>query len=165
MKHLVSIILMLNSGFAFANESYVLIDAMHLSETSSQPTWLAFIKKGAGFVHIPTQKSIVAIEPGIYKLHHIDYQESASSGLGTIHYEELERITFQAKEKTITFVGIIEIKRIGGFKRKNYRTDVVPSELLVEWACSEKPEVFANLPVSFNGKEKGSKNVRVKCET
>jgi hypothetical protein len=166
MKTILLIGLMLAHECMSADEAYVLVDALVVPSEATQPKWLA-LKGSSKFTHVPVGESIVAVEPGKYRLVHIDFQENTRSGLGTVSAPSGgETIRFEAVPNSITYVGIIELKQKSwDSNTKRYELNLRSTGEIFEWACHNNPEVFSRFPVRVAGEKNLVKEVRIRCET
>ena len=156
--------LLIYSG-TVGGEAYLLIDAISIPESSKQPTWLGF-RKGSQMRHIATKQNIVSVEPGIYRLHHIDYDKSKQSCFDFLNLINSDEIVVKAIDNTIVYVGLVQIKiSHSRLTIKQGSVEVINTKLLFDWACDKNPEVFKRLPVKFMGEENAGKEIRIKCET
>ena len=163
MKFLLTAFLILFIPVSHGEQTYLLLDAVKIPQPAKQPTWIALRGfEPFRFIHVPVGESIVAIEPGKYRVHHFDEQNSVHSGIGTRHVRETERLSFEVQPNVINFVGVIQIERLG---TRRIKAQIVPSDKLLAWACEKKPKVFETLPVSMPVGDGVTKMVKINCET
>ena len=118
MRIVIFLMLIVLSDIVYAEEAYVLIDAINIAENESQPTWIGLGNIGGG-LHVPTNQTIIKLAPGNYTIDHIDFNSSPTahntynSRLSDRSASFEEDIRFRAIEGTITYVGLIEIPSYG----------------------------------------------------
>ena len=159
-------VLMLTSAKVVSDDkAYILIDAVRTPSTFQQPTWIGLHKHGSGrrVIHVPVGKGIAAVEPGRYKIAHIDFQKSSRSGAGTIDIPASESKSFDVSVDAILFVGLLEIDQKG--TKDEVRLASSGSQDMLRAACQSEPEVFKRLPVLIVTKEKTTNLVRLSCDT
>ena len=160
-------ILLLTSAEVLSDDkAYIIIDAVRFPANSQQPTWIGLHRLGSGrrVIHVPVGRGIATVEPGRYEIAHIDFQQSSSSGAGTIGISASERKSFDVTLDEILFVGLLEIDRKGVWGYQ-VRLTVTESQEILRSACHSEPEVMKRLPVRLVTKEKTAKLVRLSCET
>lgn len=163
MTRLIIFLVFLGISASAESETYVLLDAIKLPSDSEQPRWIALRGSGGGkSTHIAVGESITSINPGHYRIHHLDVQKSSHSGTGTMYVEDSHKLAIDVIPDVINFVGIVQITRRG---TRKHNIQIVASNKLLPWACERDPEVFKRLPVAMIGSDGVAKIVKVKCET
>lgn len=157
------------SGFSFADEAYLIIDAFKEPLDSSQPTWIGLVM-GRKTIHIPVGEVVSPVKAGRYRISHFDFGKNKYSGMGTIELPRRHQPKFEVSAGVITYIGAVSVSNDGrGIFQKNYKKKykmgISPTRKLLEWACDKRPELFLHLPVRFMQQDGGFKEVKVRCET
>jgi hypothetical protein len=148
-------------------EAYLVVGATILPTSKTQPKWIGFMRNNNDrFTHIPVKQAITRVKPGSYKLMHLDFQKNQRLGAGTINLKGDSALEFEVVPGKITFVGLVQVQWDGSQSGDSlYKISVVPANVVLQWACSESPEVFEALPVRvYTGRGKFEEH-RIRCET
>jgi hypothetical protein len=163
---LVTIVTLASAASRSEEFGYLLIDAVKYPTTEHQPTWIALRrhKPSYKFVHVPTGKGIVKLEPGRYSIEHIDFGNTIHSSHDTILLTSSSK-SFDVAVESIQFFGLLEIRRSDNYRDHStkYRFDVSASSDALSRACANEPLVMSRLPVRFPTADKKFKFVQVSC--
>ena len=149
--------------------AFVLVDASRLPADAPQPTWIGINRPGEGKVfHLPTGKGIAELAPGVYDIVHIDFR-SPWKGLGSIHMDKISgQVRFEALSDSIAYVGLFQITSTKvprpSSNLKEFNVELREPVQLFEWACAERPDLLAALPVRIAINRTPPVVTRVKCE-
>jgi hypothetical protein len=135
--------------------AYLIIKATVTNE-EKQPSLICLVRLGK-CKHISAKEGLVTIQPGKYKLHHIDFGESKHSGKGTQIFDR--PLGFKFESGNIYLVGDIQLRKK---KSKRYDIELNQDPDLVVSACSASPGLFENYPVT---NLTGSKKLRFSCNS
>lgn len=159
---LLFICLFFNSALSAEPDLSVEPDMAYLIITSSainkerQPSWICLIRRGR-CKHVAANTGLVAIEPGKYRLHHIDFGRVELLELGSQAFDT--PMKFKFKPGNIYFIGDIQFKN-KEFQRDDIELNQDPD--LVTKACAISPDIFENYPVNNMS---GSKKIRFSCKS
>ncbi len=149
---------------AFAENGYVIIDAVASPASAKQPTWIGLSARRGRSKHVPVGAGIVEMTPGTYGIDHIDYTKSPRGRDGTITRRGPIGYEFVVESSAITLVGVVRITQSNDARKSKYnlRADVHSMPLL-ERACQAKPEVLEKLLVNYQLADGSYKRIKVKC--
>jgi hypothetical protein len=135
--------------------AYIIIKATAINK-ERQPSWICLIRRGR-CEHVAANKGLVAIKPGKYKLHHIDFGKSKASGIDVQFFDR--PMAFKFKPGNIYLVGDIQLNKK---KSRRYKIELNQDPDLVIKACAISPDIFENYPVNNMS---GSKKIRFSCKS
>jgi hypothetical protein len=135
--------------------AYLIIKATAINK-DKQPSWICLVRRRK-CTHVSANEGLVAIKPGKYKLHHIDFGKSKVLGTETQIFEK--PMTFKFKPGNIYLVGDIQLKKK---KSKRYKIELNQDPDLVIKACAISPDIFERYPVN---NMTGSKKTRFSCKS
>jgi hypothetical protein len=165
MRSLVLLALLFSSFRALSGDAYIIADVLKYPLESKQPTWLALMS-GDRLIHIPVGKTIVAVQPGHYRIHHIDSQEDWKSGVGATIVKNMYE-SYDVVDDYITYIGMVQMhpKSYKGRPTEKHMVVFGERDMTLKWACASEPELLARLSVRFKNEDGSYKIVRVRCET
>jgi len=137
------------------DKAYLIIKATATNK-ERQPSWICLVRLNK-CTHISANEGLVAITPGRYKLHHIDFSKSKVWGIETQVFNKPMKFKFEPGN--IYLVGDIRLTKK---KSKRYEIELNQAPDLVIKACSISPDIFENYPVT---NLTGSKKLRFSCKS
>ena len=151
-----SLVLLVGCAGQRIGVGHLIIDAVKYPSTAKQPTWIALtqLEPPYEFIHVPVGKGIVTLDPGRYRISHIDFDaDPLTRNPGSLRFHGAASERFDVPVDAIQYIGLIKIHPIGSDDNpaSGYRVDVStePSTVL-ERACATQPKVMSRLPIRFN---------------
>jgi len=135
--------------------AYLIIKATAINK-DKQPSWIC-LERRRKCTHVSANEGLVAIKPGKYRLHHIDFGRVELLELGSQTFDT--PMKFKFKPGNIYFIGDIQFKN-KEFQRDDIELNQDPD--LVIKACAISPNIFERYPVNNMS---GSKKTRFSCKS
>lgn len=115
--------------------SYLVIEAVVTQETAPQPTWVVLANlETSQLIRVRANESIVAIEPGRYRIAHIDLYKVYRPVI--VRKQTSPRL--ELLPGVIYYVGQAQLN-----PEKGYELTIVPDPSVIKRACERAPEVFS----------------------
>ena len=143
-----------------AEETYILFDVKVEDHRKDDPVWLG-VAVGSTLQHWRIEKHIFKVEPGKYRVDHIDFHESFKFGHGTLVVTKREEVEFEVRAGFINFLGTLNVKKKRGRMQLTYSAE----RSLVDLACQVSPEVFSEMEVIVALLPERQITHRVKCDS
>lgn len=127
-------------GNANPKKAYLIVNLNVYPPDRRQPTWISIygVHKGA---HLSTSKYIFELEPGTYRVTHMDFLENPERGTFTVYFRETPEIELEAG--VIHYYGRMEIE--SNLRRRLIRT--IDDRDIFRRACEQAPSIFEQFDV------------------
>ena len=148
-KNIITVCLaLLSTAGTYGEDAYVMLNVVLHPLEKKQPTWIGLNRTSKAIgVHVSAQKAIQSVEPGTYRIVHVDFSKHERSGINTSYLKGAK--DYQAKDwefkfapNTITFVGMLTLRETSNVAT---RVELIPDTKMLKQACESNPDLFARV--------------------